>query len=329
MLRENRGAKAETHLRLRGGFDDPGQLVEAHTPQVLHSWPEGVARDRLGLARWLVDERNPLVARVHSNRIWGLLFGEPLVATPEDFGLQAQKPLHLDVLDWLATECIRLGWSQKQLIRTVVLTDAYRRSAHVSAAHRRIDPGNDYYARGSRFRLQAEQIRDLMLVVSGLLSTKMGGPSVFPLQADTSGAIALNKVDMRWRLSPGEDRHRRGVYTYWRRTAPFLQFVVFDAPTREECVVRRERTNTPLQALSGLNDPASWAAAEALGQRMRELSGTDRDRLTHGFRLCTGRMPSGQELDRLEAALQREAPALAWSLMANVLLNLDETLTRG
>ena len=157
----------------------------------------------------------------------------------------------------------------------------------------------------------------------------MGGPSVFPLQADTSGAIALNKVNMSWRPSPGADRHRRGVYTFWRRTAPFVQLMLFDAPTREQCVVRRERTNTPLQALSGLNDPASWAAAEALGRRMRDLPGTDRQRLAHGFRLCTARLPKTDELDRLAAALRREDPELAWTLLANVLLNLDETLSRG
>jgi hypothetical protein len=266
---------------------------------------------------------------VHVDRLWRELFGRSLVETPEDFGVQSPRPAHLALLDWLACEFVAGGWSQKRLLRTLMGTDAYARAATASPADRERDPDNRWFARGSRFRLAAEHLRDLQLAVSGLLSTKRGGPGVFPLQADTSGVVAVNKADLRWRPSDGEDRHRRGVYTFWRRTATFVQFAAFDAPSREVCTVRRQVTNTPLQALAGLNDPAAWAAALALGERMRTADGDERARLAFGFRLCTARLPNATELDRLQQALTAEDPARAWALVANALLNLDETLTRG
>jgi hypothetical protein len=327
VLAEKPGAAAATHLRIRGGYEARGELVQAGVPAAFHAWPEGAPLNRLGLARWLVSPENPLVARVAVNRIWDALFGRPLVDTPEDLGSQAPAPLHPELLDWLATEFVRAGWSQKALLRTVTTSAAYRRSSKVSREHLEQDPQNRFLARGPRFRLEAEAIRDVQLSASGLLSRKIGGPSVFPLQADTSGAIAINKTNMDWKPSPGEDRYRRGLYTYWRRTAPFVAFTLFDAPTREQCVVRRTRTNTPLQALAALNDPASFDAAKALGRRMAETSGDDRARLEAGFRLCTSRRPSTSELDLLEKALRRESTA-PWTMMANALLNLDETLTR-
>ncbi|MEO6595968.1 MAG: DUF1549 and DUF1553 domain-containing protein [Planctomycetota bacterium] len=333
VLSERADATAATHLRLRGAYDSKGALVETHVPAALHAWPEGAPENRLGLARWLCAPDNPLTARVAANRLWGQLFGQPLVATPEDFGHQAAVPLHLDLLDWLATEFVRLGWSQKQLLRVIVLSAAYRRSAAATPQQLETDPQNRLYARGTRFRLDAERIRDTWLAAGGLLSTKIGGPSVYPLQADTSGVVPINKVSMKWPTSPGEDRWRRGLYTYWRRTAPFVAFALFDAPSREQCQVQRQHTNTPLQALAGLNDPTAQAAAAALGERMAQWrdgdGGSDRERLAYGFELCTSRRPNAAELDRLVAAFTAEPEGSAWLRLAVVLLNLDETLCRG
>jgi hypothetical protein len=330
VLRERRDVPARVALRVRGAYDQRGELVDAGVPAALGPpLPADAPRDRLALARWLVAADHPLVARVHVDRLWRELFGRSLVETPEDFGVQAPRPAQLALLDWLACEFVAGGWSQKRLLRTMLLSDAYARAPIASSADRERDPHNRCFARGSRFRLAAEHLRDLQLAVSGLLSTKRGGPGVFPLQADTSGVVAVNKADLRWTPSDGEDRHRRGVYTFWRRTATFVQFAAFDAPSREVCTVRRQVTNTPLQALAGLNDPAAWAAAQALGERMRTAAGDDRARLAFGFRLCTARLPTAIELDRLQQALAAEAPGQAWTLVANALLNLDETMTRG
>ncbi len=332
-LREKRGAKAVTRLRLRGAFDSPGEAVPAHLPAAFSPTLEEVVgdapRDRLSLARWLVSPDNPLTPRVAANRIWMELLGQSLIDTPEDFGVQAPKPLHVDLLDWLATEFVRVGWSQKRLIRTIVQSDVYQRSTVVSAELRKRDPDNRFYARGTRFRLDAERIRDTWLVAAGLLSRKVGGPSVYPMQADTSGVVPMNKVSMRWPTSKGEDRWRRGLYTYWRRTAPFVAFKAYDAPSREVCQVQRERSNTPMQALVGLNDPTALAAANALAVRMSSASGDVRDQLQLGFVACTSRTPTRSELDALQKALAAEPQTRAWQRIAIILLNLDETLNRG
>ena len=333
VLREKQAAEPVTRLRIRGAFDSPAGEVRAHVPAAFGPELADVVGDapldRLALARWIVSADNPLTARVAANRIWTELFGQSLVATPEDFGVQCEPPLHLDLLDWLATELVRLGWSQKQLVRAIVLSDAYRRSSAADADSLRLDPDNRFYARGTRYRLDAERIRDTWLVISGLLSRKLGGPSVYPLQADTSGVIPMNKVNMRWPVSKGDDKWRRGVYTYWRRTAPFVQLAAFDAPSREMCQVRRERSNTPLQALVGLNDPTALAAADALAARMRGVDGSVDEQLAFGFRLCTSRQPSERELEMLRRSLANEPDEVAWSRIAIVLLNLDETLSRG
>jgi hypothetical protein len=322
-------------------------------PASLPPIPAGKPLNRLGLAYWLVDENNPLTARVVVNRFWGEFFGRPLLESPEDFGTQCQPPLHPELLDWLATEFTAKGWSVKALHRTIVLSAAYRQSSRVAPGAYERDPYNRLLARGPRFRMEAEMIRDAMLASSGQLSDKVGGPSVFPLQADTSGVVAINKVDTAWAASPGEDRYRRGIYTHWRRTAPFAAFAVFDAPSREVCCVRRPRTNTPLQALTAMNDPAFFDASRGLARRILAESGPDdRSRLAYGFRLCTSRRPSGDEVDVLEQALKCEIEhflkdpaaakaffkgakppkdlpeAAAWTLIANVLINLDETVTK-
>ncbi len=329
ILRERDDVPATTALRVRGAFDARGDTVAAGVPAALGpAWPTGAPKNRLGLARWLVQPDHPLTARVHANRLWSHLFGRPLVATPEDFGLQAPPVDHPQLLDWLATEFVRLGWSQKALLRTIVLSATYRRDSAMPDTDRERDPQNRWLARGARVRLPAEQVRDLQLAASGLLSPTIGGPSVFPLQADISGVVPINKADLRWRPSDGDARHRRGLYTFWQRTATFVQFAVFDAPSREQCTVMRQRTNTPLQALTGLNDPAAWEAAKALGQLLATASGEDRARLAVGFRLCTSRTPDAVELDLLLAALHAESAELRWPLLANALLNLDEALSR-
>ncbi|HLY12411.1 MAG TPA: PSD1 and planctomycete cytochrome C domain-containing protein [Planctomycetota bacterium] len=342
-----------TYFRIKGGFTNKGEKVQAGVPASLPPLPAGKPRNRLGLAYWLVDEGNPLTARVVVNRFWGEFFGRPIVESPEDFGTQSQPPVHPELLDWLATEFISKGWSMKALHRTIVLSATYRQGSRVAPGAYERDPYNRLLARGPRFRMEAEMIRDSMLSASGLLSEKVGGPSVFPLQADTSGVVAINKVDTAWVPSPGGDRYRRGIYTHWRRTAPFSAFAVFDAPSRECCTVRRPRTNTPLQALTGMNDPAFFDASRGLARRIRSEGGADDGAcIAYGFRLCTSRRPSAIEAEILGKALSRErlhfakdqaaakavfkgvelpkdpVEAAAWTLIANVLLNLDETVTK-
>jgi hypothetical protein len=354
VLREKANTPPTTYFRIKGGFTNKGEKVGAAVPASLPPIPEGKPVNRLGLAYWLIDENNPLTARVVVNRFWGEIFGRPIVESPEDFGTQSLPPTHPELLDWLATEFVARGWSMKAIHRTIVMSAAYRQSSRMTRAQYERDPYNRLLSRGPRFRMEAEMIRDAMLSASGLLSRKVGGPSVFPLQADTSGVIAINKVDTAWAPSPGEDRYRRGLYTHWRRTAPFAAFSIFDAPSRENCSVRRPRTNTPLQALAALNDPAFFDAARGLALRvMKEVPEDPRARIEAGFRLCTSRRPLPVEVDLLAAELSRqmnhyrrnpaaaralfkghlETPAdpvaaAAWTMVANILINLDETLTK-
>jgi hypothetical protein len=350
--------RPSTPFRDRGAFLSPGPLVYADTPEVLPPLPEDQMPNRLGLARWLVDDDNPLTARVMVNRAWEQIFGRGLVETSEDFGTQGESPSHPDLLDWLATEFVTSNWSQKALHRLIVTSATYRQSASTTAALLEQDPYNRLLARGPRFRLAAETIRDVTLAASGLLSLKMGGPSVFPPQPD--GIWDNPYSSEKWIESEGEDRYRRGLYTFVRRTSPYPGFITFDATSREFCTVRRVRTNTPLQALAGLNDEAAFEAAQALARRMMKdvavtASTAHADaaatKAAYGFRLCTSRKPSDEEVDRVvdsyrvqlerfkgdaSAAAQvvgssvesADAELAAWTLVANALLNLDETLTK-
>ncbi|HXG63654.1 MAG TPA: PSD1 and planctomycete cytochrome C domain-containing protein [Blastocatellia bacterium] len=343
-----------TPLRIRGSFTNPGDKVYAGVPAVLHPLPESQLPNRLGLARWLVDENNPLVARVTVNRFWEQLFGRGIVETSEDFGAQGTPPTHPELLDWLATEFMRQKWSMKAIIRLTVTSATYRQSSKVTPELLERDPYNRLLARGSRFRMEAEMIRDVALAASGLLGRKIGGPSVFPYQPEGIWSLPYN--DDKWVMSKGEDRYRRGIYTFWRRTAPYPAFLPFDAPSRETCTVRRVRTNTPLQALTTLNDPAFFEMAKGLATRiLTEAPATTQGRIAYGFRLCAARSPKPAEAERLAALYQQqieqftkdtdaakklidgvalsgaqasEAEFAAWSVVANVLLNLDETLTR-
>ena len=229
--------------------------------------------NRLGLAQWLVSPDNPLTARVTVNRAWEQFFGRGLVETSEDFGTQGAPPSHPELLDYLATEFVSLKWKQKALHRLIVTSATYRQDAAATPALIEKDPYNRLLARGPRFRMEAEMVRDVALAASGLLSPAIGGPSVFPLQPD--GIWDNPYSDDAWKTSEGEDRHRRGIYTFIRRTSPYPSFMTFDATSREFCTVRRVRTNTPLQALTGLNDEAFFEAARALALRVGTPGRTD------------------------------------------------------
>jgi hypothetical protein len=350
VLRErSAGERPSTPLRDRGSFTSPGEPVYAAVPAALHPLPDRAMPNRLGLALWLVDENNPLTPRVTMNRIWEQYFGHGLVETSEDFGTQGDRPSHPELLDWLATEFLREGTRLKPMHRLIVLSATYRQSSRDTPELRDRDPYNRLLARGPRFRVEAEMVRDIALAVSGLLSGKVGGPSVFPFQPE--GIWDNPYSDDYWRMSEGEDRYRRALYTFTRRTAPYPGLTVFDAPSREYCTARRVRTNTPLQALTALNDPVFFEAARALAARtIKEAPAPAEQRAAHAFRLCTARRPEPPELAPLvsfeEAQLARfradpeaaravagaptgdAAELAAWTMVANVLLNLDETLTK-
>jgi hypothetical protein len=345
-----------THVMKRGNHKNLGDEVSPSVPAKLHPLPSGAPANRLGLARWLVDPDNPLTGRVTMNRIWSRYFGRGLVETSEEFGTQGEPPTHPELLDWLATELIDQRWSLKAVHKRIVMSATYRQSARVTPESYKRDPFNRLYARGPRFRLDAEMVRDNALAISGLLDRKLGGPSVFPYQPD---GIWFNPYSGdKWVMSTGGDQYRRGVYTFWRRTAPYAAFMAFDAPSREVVCERRPRTNTPLQALATLNDKVFVEASAALARRiLSEAKGEPKDRATYGFRLCVSRTPTAKELDILLrlyeenlAKYKQDLPAAqamakggakelpkdvvaaelaAWTVIANVLLNLDETITKG
>ncbi len=338
-----------THVHHRGEFL---QLREPVQPEVLSLFaplPQGTPRDRLSFARWLVDPANPLVGRVTMNRQWAAFFGRGLVRTTEDFGYQGQPPTHPELLDWLAVELPRQGWSLKQMHRLIVLSATYQQLSHVTPDHLRKDPENRLLARMPRVRLEAELVRDAVLRMSGLLTTRLGGPSVFPPQPPgitsegTYGPLA-------WQVSEGADRYRRGLYTFAKRTAPYAMFGTFDAPSGEACVARREVSNTPLQALTLLNDAVLTEAAQTLGAQLAADSRSTPERIAYLFRRCITRPPTDHERRLLmkfhEAQLARlhrkelDADRIAgpgagdavhraaWTLTARAVLNLDEVITK-
>jgi len=356
LVMKERDQPRETHVLARGNFLNPGDQVMPAVPAILPPLPAGEPANRLTLARWLVSPENPLTARVTINRVWEQYFGHGLVETVEDFGTQGERPTHPELLDWLATEFVRQGWSFKAMHRLIVTSATYRQSSRATPALIERDPYNRLLARGPRFRVPAETVRDVALEVSGLLSPKIGGPSVFPYQPD--GIWTQIYSGDKWEISKGGDKYRRGLYTFWRRTSPYPAFMSFDAPSRELICTRRPRSNTPLQALTTLNDPSFVEAAEGLARRMmKETQGDAAGRIEYGFRLCVSRAPRPNELKRLMALYEEElaqfkqdknaaekmatselgkpaenislAELAAWTVVANVLLNLDETITKG
>ena len=348
--------RRKTQIQIRGNFLDRGAEVAAGVPAAFHPLPAGKEPNRLTLAEWLVDERNPLTARVLVNRYWEQLFGIGLVETSEDFGIQGEYPSHPELLDYLALEFERDGWDMKRLLRRIVTSATYRQSSKATPEMQKRDPFNRLLARGPRFRLSAETVRDQALAISGLLSRKMLGPPVQPPRPNLGLASAFGG-STDWQTSPGEDKYRRGLYTSWRRTTPYPSMTTFDATSREVCTMRRIRTNTPLQALVTMNDPVYIEAAQALARRVVSEGGSSPpDRAAYGFRLCLSRAPSEAELQPLlrlyNQAFERftadaaqatrmateplgPAPAgmnvaelAAWTVVGNTLLNLDEALAR-
>jgi hypothetical protein len=346
-----------TKIQLRGNWQNLGDEVSEGVPKVFNDAAvgDGDRVDRLALAKWLVAADNPLTARVIVNRIWERLFGVGIVATSEEFGSQGDLPSHPELLDWLACELVESGWNLKAIQRLIVTSAAYRQTSKCPPDLVARDPENRLVACGPRVRLSAEVIRDQALAAAGLLSRRKGGPSVKPPQPDL-GLKAAFGGGIDWQTSTGEDRYRRALYTTWRRSNPYPSMATFDAPSREVCTLRRPRTNTPLQALVTMNDPAYVEAAQALARRIvGEGGSTAADRAIHGFRLVLARHPVAAEVDRLvqlhdEAmAAYAESPAdakqmatdplgpvpadlqvdladlAAWTVVANVILNLDET----
>jgi hypothetical protein len=322
-------ARPSTNIRERGTFTSKGDLVYADVPSALGSLPKDAMPNRLGLAEWLVSDDNPLTARVTVNHFWETLFGHGLVETSEDFGTQGDPPTHPELLDWLATEFMQNGWSMKKIQRLMVTSAAYREDSRVTPDLVARDPYNKLYARGPRLRVEAEMVHDMALAEGGLLSSKMYGPSAFPYQPEGIWDIPYNTD--KWIESQGEDRFRRSVYTFMRRSAPYPSLATYDAPSREFCTVRRVRTNTPLQALTSLNDPYFFAAAQAMAKRMETEGGqSPADRIRYGFLLTVSRQPSPTELEKvLSFYNQQKAPELtALTMVANVLMNTDEAITK-
>ena len=353
VMRERAGYdRPSAFIRRRGNFMDKGEQVYAGVPATLHALRDDQMPNRLGLARWLVDEENPLTARVAVNRAWEQFFGHGIVETSEDFGTQGAAPSHPELLDWLATEFMHQGWGQKAVHRMIVSSATYRQSSDAASTLVERDPYNRLLARGPRFRMEAEMVRDSVLAASGLLSPKIGGPSVFPPQPD--GIWDIPYSSDKWTPSEGEDRYRRGLYVFIRRSATYPSFMTFDATSREHTTVRRVRTNTPLQALTTLNDEAYFEAARALAAKvLKEATGEDSGRAIYAFRLVATRTPKAAEVDRILASYQRQlerfkndradalktikgyevtdvdaAEQAAWTLVANALLNIDEALTK-
>ena len=348
--------KRETRLLQRGSYLQPGEIVTGNVPEFLHSPSSDTPMNRLELAKWLVHPDNPLTARVQVNRIWEQLFGKGLVRTVEDLGTQGELPSHPELLDHLAVTWQESDqWSFKALIRRIMLSDTYRQSSRQTPEHLRTDPDNVWLARAPRTRLTAEMIRDQALAVGGLLSRKLYGPPVYPPQPDGVWQVVYNGSN--WPTSVGENRVRRSLYTYWRRTAPYPAMLIFDSPDRQVCQSRRIRTNTPLQALVTLNDPVYIEAAAGLAKLALSENDTVLDAVTFAFRRALSRKPESAELETLMSLVSQqidhfsESPenaqalieganwdisteqdpleAAALIILANVILNLDEFLVRG
>ena len=390
----------ETHLLVRGDFRSKGDKVTPGVPKIFSPLPEGVPANRLALAKWLVDPKNPLVSRVTVNRFWQQYFGTGIVRTADDFGSQGEWPSHLDLLDWLATEfmsgsensssarfakdacdgtCCRVAlgssrpaecnsaarshgaWDIKAMQKLIVMSATYRQDSAVDKKRLERDPDNRLLARGPRLRMEAETIRDNALAVSGLLNQKMGGPSVSPYQPPglwEQVAFGGGFSSQSYAQSKGDENYRRGIYTYWKRSMPYASFATFDAPNREVCTVKRPRTNTPLQALILMNDPVYVEAARSLGQRIiKEGGATFSNRINFAFRICFARPPKKEEIKLLEniyseqlkhfQANKEAATKLiqigeskpnadldandlaAWMAIGNILLNVDEMITKG
>jgi hypothetical protein len=360
LVLQTRAKPRETHLLKRGDFLKPGPRVEPGVPEILHPLPEGAPINRLTFARWLVDRKSPTTARAFVNRVWQAYFGTGIVATSEDLGTQCEAPSHPELLDWLAVEFMERGWSMKDLHRLIVTSATYRQSSRVTPELLARDPYNRLLARGSRFRVEGEVVRDVALAASGLLNPEVGGRSTFP---PLPGFLLLPPASYGpkvWPEDKGPERYRRSLYVFRYRSVPYPFLQTFDAPNGDFACVRRVRSNTPLQALMTLNEPVFLDCARALGLKALTDGGqTDAERVTYAFRRCVARTPTADERTELLNLLKKEqerferaeakpwdlaaadpahppklpegatpAQAAAWTAVARVLLNLDETITR-
>ena len=322
----------DTVILGRGDYRNRGEKVTPGVPAILPPLPKEAPLNRLTLAEWLVDPSHPLTARVAVNHFWQMYFGLGLVKTAEDFGSQGEPPVHPELLDWLATEFIRTNWDVKAMQKLIVMSATYRQSSRVTPELHEKDPENRLYARGPRFRLPAEMVRDNALAVAGLLKEHVGGPSVYPYQPpglweETSYGDVYSAQS--YPPIPPDGLYRRSMYSFWKRTSPPPSLITFDAPDREKCTARRSVTNTPLQALVLMNDPTYMEAAHALAKRMDNEAGADPNkRIAFAFRLATGRAPTSAELQILRDLAQSDKSAGRWTIVASTILNLDETITK-
>jgi hypothetical protein len=345
------------HVFLRGQYDHPGDVVQPHIPAVFNPLPAGAPNNRLGLAEWIASPQNPMTSRVEVNRIWDKCFGTGIVATDDDFGTRAEFPSHPKLLDWLATEFVRKGWDMKAMLKEIVMSATYRQSSAVSEEQHKTDPDNRLLARGPRFRLPAEMIRDQAIYVSGMLTEKLGGPSVRPYMPDVWDDVSVYGNLHNYKHDIGPNLHRRSLYTFWKRTGAPPEMTLFDVPGREICTVKRARTDTPLQALVLLDDESFIESSRALAQRaIREAKPNLSDRITFMFQSVTSRKPTKAELDLMvkgfgvrEKHYQSDtkdsdkllaigdwpvlttvqpATLAAYTTVASTIFNLDEAITK-
>jgi hypothetical protein len=360
LVLKERDQARETHVLKRGDFLKPGAAETPGVPAVLHPLPEDAPRTRLTFAKWLVDPTSPTTARAVVNRVWQHYFGTGLVSTSEDLGMQSEPPSHPELLDWLAIEFMERGWSLKKLHRVIVTSATYRQASVVTPELRTKDPYNRLLARGPRFRVDAELVKDIALSASGLLNPKIGGRSVFPPLPGFMVEPPVSYGPKIWPEDKDAERYRRGLYTFRYRSIPYPVLQNFDSPNGDFACVRRARSNTPLQALTTLNEPIFVECAQGLALKtLHEGGTTDKERVAYAFRRCVSRQPTKDETDVLLRLLEKEqkrfaepdlkpwevaardvanppklpegttpAQAAAWTVVSRVLLNLDETITK-
>ena len=360
LVMEQRADPRDTHVLARGDFLKPGKTVDPGVPGFLNQLPTNAPTDRLAFAKWLVDRNAPTTARAIVNRFWQGYFGIGIVSTAEDLGTQCDPPSHPELLDWLAVELMDRGWDTKAIHRLIVTSATYRQSSVVTPELYEKDPYNRLLARGARFRVEGEEVRDISLAASGLLNPAMGGPSVFPPAPAFLFLPPVSYSPKVWNESVGPERYRRALYTFRYRSLPYPMLETFETPNGDSSCVRRARSDTPLQALTTLNEPLFMEAARALAlTTLHEGGGSDDDRLTYAFRRCVSRRPTSQEVSELRGLLDKEkqryseaqrspwkllaadpahppllpndvtpADAAAWTVVSRVLLNLDETITK-
>jgi hypothetical protein len=357
MVMEELPKPRKTYVLLRGQYDKHGEEVQPSTPSVLPPFPKDQPQNRLGLARWIISPENPLTARVQVNRYWEHFFGNGIVKTSENFGTQAEWPSHPELLDYLATEFVALHWDMKAIQKEIVMSATYRQASNVTPEMVERDPENRLLSRGPRFRLSAEEVRDQALAVAGLLVDKIGGPSVKPYEpGDLWDGNLFGNLN-KYVQDKGPDLYRRTLYTFLKRTAAPANMMVWDMPSREYCVIKRSRTNTPLQALDVMNDTTYVEAARELAEHMiKDGGGTPADRIAYAFRRATSRPPTDEETRILEQELttqtqyyQKDKPAAekllaigatprdtkldpvelaGYTMTASTILNLDEVVNK-